>query len=146
MFENQECSSGCESGWTLYLDHSSIDSPDASYDQENECPDGRRNGDFMEGKRLKEEEEEDEEDDEDLSMVSDASSGPPHLHEEEVCGGNDNNGCFYHCPIDEPLSRNSLNRKKNRENRRRNKVQDQSSLLDDTASSPFFDFCNVSSC
>ncbi|KAI3445877.1 hypothetical protein Pfo_002542 [Paulownia fortunei] len=141
LFANQECSSGCESGWTLYLEHSST-YPYASCDQENDYLDGRRNGVFTEAKRLKEEEleeEEEEEEDEDLSMVSDASSGPPHLHEEEGYGGNDTNGCFYRYPIDDPLSRNSLNRKKKRDNRRQ-KVQDQSSLLDDTASSPFFDF------
>ncbi|KAL0365310.1 UNVERIFIED_CONTAM: hypothetical protein Sangu_0628600 [Sesamum angustifolium] len=40
----------------------------------------------------------------DLSMVSDASSGPPHLNEEERYGGNVDangniNGCFYHYPF-----------------------------------------------
>ncbi|KAK4437973.1 hypothetical protein Salat_0131400 [Sesamum alatum] len=141
LYANQECSSGCESGWTLYLEHSSNVSP---CNQENGR---RRSGVFTDAKTLKrDEEEEEEEDDEDLSMVSDASSGPPqYLNEEEGYGGNDvaNIGCFYHYPIDGPLM--SRNRKKNSRDNRRRKVQHHSnSLLDDTASSPFYDFSNNS--
>ncbi|KAL8494581.1 hypothetical protein ACS0TY_025416 [Phlomoides rotata] len=62
---NSECSSGCESGWTTYLDQFS-DSTNLNtknyiinYEEEK-------------GGNLNEE-------DEDLSMVSDASSGPPNL-------------------------------------------------------------------
>lgn len=138
VFGNQECSSGCESGWTLYLEHSSI-SPDASFDRQKDSPHRRRNRVSTDAKRSNDDDEEDEED-EDLSMVSDASSGPPHLHEEEG---------FYHYTISEepPSCRNNLTRKKkSRENRCRNKVQDHSSLLDDTASSPFLDLSSVSSC
>lgn len=140
MFASEECSSGCESGWTLYLDHSSI-SP-------NDRKNNRSRRVFSDATRLKEEDEEEEEEDEDLSMVSDASSGPPHVHEED--GNHGNNGCFnrYSTDHDALMSRN---RKKNRDiNRRRNnnnnKVQDRDTLLDDTASSPFFDFSNVSPC
>ncbi|KAL3614358.1 hypothetical protein CASFOL_042432 [Castilleja foliolosa] len=130
MYANQEyCSSGCESGWTLYLEHSSI----SSYNQENHK--------FIKNeisKRLNDEQEDDDDDDEDLSMVSDASSGPPHLPEEEEGGSNNNvdiNGCFYHYPIIEKGKNTNRDKK-----RRRNNAQDlQSSLLDDTASSPFFD-------
>ncbi|XP_042063779.1 protein SOB FIVE-LIKE 5-like [Salvia splendens] len=101
MFRNQEWSSGCESGWTLYLQQSSISTDESPTKRSNE--------------------------DEDLSMVSDASSGPPQLHEEE----NDKNDCFfnynYTTTVTKPLS-------KTRENRCRKKVQD----LDDTASSQLY--------
>ncbi|KAF7817431.1 uncharacterized protein G2W53_031400 [Senna tora] len=62
-------SSASESGWTHYLDQSSL--------WENYL---ERSGGILEherkGARMKEEQEED------LSMVSDASSGPPHYHDE----------------------------------------------------------------
>ncbi|XP_064971539.1 protein SOB FIVE-LIKE 5-like [Musa acuminata AAA Group] len=64
---SSECSSGCQSGWTAYLDQSSYDSPQPLV--------------YNKAGYLQEEEEEEEE--EDLSMVSDASSGPPHFHEED---------------------------------------------------------------
>ncbi|KVH99604.1 hypothetical protein Ccrd_022162 [Cynara cardunculus var. scolymus] len=53
-----ECSSGCESGWTMYLDQS-LNSGDGKWSYH--------------------------EDDEDLSMVSDASSGPTRhkIHDED---------------------------------------------------------------
>lgn len=141
---NQECSSGCESGWTVYLEHSSI----SAYDDQEK---GNRNGGGVstEEKRLKNhlQEEEAEEEDEDLSMVSDASSGPPHLPEEEGYGygGNDTNACSYHqFRIDEPFSGNAFSKKKKKtEHYRRREVQDHSFLLDDTASSPFLGFSNV---
>ncbi|CAN0920809.1 Protein SOB FIVE-LIKE 5 [Linum grandiflorum] len=64
MNSSDECSSGCESGWTLYLEHS-----------------------FLHGKQQKQIDDNNhysQETDEDLSMVSDASSGPPlYSHEEE---------------------------------------------------------------
>lgn len=61
-----ECSSGCESGWTAYLDQSS----NSTYDMYNKS------------KRSKRVTSQDE--DEDLSMVSDASSGPRHDNYHEV--------------------------------------------------------------
>ena len=114
MFGNEECSSGCESGWTLYLQQSSI----STY----ESPEHRT-------KIISNE-------DEDLSMVSDASSGPPQLHEEEGCGGNDKNNCFfnYSTTLTKPLS-------KTRENRCRKKVQE----LDDTASSQLYNVSSIQS-
>ncbi|KAL1564542.1 protein SOB FIVE-LIKE 5-like [Salvia divinorum] len=120
MFGNQECSSGCDSGWTLYLQQSSISAD--PYDREDESPEHR----------TKRSNQEDEDEDEDLSMVSDASSGPPQLHEEEGCGRNDKNGCFYNytTTVSKPLSE--------RKKTRRKKVQEHSSLLDDTASSPLY--------
>ncbi|KAL6494631.1 hypothetical protein OROGR_031431 [Orobanche gracilis] len=141
MVADEECMSECESGWTLYLEHSSI-SPYTSYNQENEFHDhGRKN---EAANRLDEEEEEENGGDsyEDLSMVSDASSGPPHLHEDDGYGVDEKDGCFYQFPVnndDDSVCENS--KKKNREKRRRN-VQDHSSSLDDTASSSFFDFSN----
>ncbi|PIN18367.1 hypothetical protein CDL12_08960 [Handroanthus impetiginosus] len=140
LYANEECSSGCESGWTLYLQHSAI----SQYNQENQYLDARTKGVLAQAKTSKvQPEEQDEDEDEDLSMVSDASSGPPHLQEEEEV--NDTNGYFYHYPIDNKLINNSYSMKKNREKPRR-KGQDQSSatLLDDTASSPFFDFSKKS--
>uniref|UniRef100_A0A7N0T159 Uncharacterized protein n=1 Tax=Kalanchoe fedtschenkoi TaxID=63787 RepID=A0A7N0T159_KALFE len=65
-----ECSSGCESGWTLYLEKSSWLSPNCSVSLEDE--DG---GDG----------------EEDMSMVSDASSGPPHF----IDSTGFNHACFY---------------------------------------------------
>ncbi|XP_057784915.1 protein SOB FIVE-LIKE 5-like isoform X2 [Salvia miltiorrhiza] len=59
-----ECSSGCESGWTTYLDHLS----NSTYPYTHQ-PKGSANVHDHEV-----------DDDDDLSMVSDASSGPPHLH------------------------------------------------------------------
>ncbi|XP_042006374.1 protein SOB FIVE-LIKE 5-like [Salvia splendens] len=118
IFENEECSSGCESGWTLYFQQ--------SYKSKNDSPEPRT-------KRST------DEDEEDLSMVSDASSGPPQVYEEE---GNDTSGCFFnnYATVTEPLSE----RKKNRGNRCRKKVPERSSLLevDDTASSSLYGYCN----
>ncbi|XP_065017367.1 protein SOB FIVE-LIKE 5-like isoform X4 [Musa acuminata AAA Group] len=61
---SSDCSSGCQSGWTTYLEQSSefcktvVDEKGGSYEHE-------------------------EEEEEDLSMVSDASSGPPQLRLED---------------------------------------------------------------
>ncbi|MCI40568.1 hypothetical protein A2U01_0061801, partial [Trifolium medium] len=65
---DSECSSGCESGWTLYLEHSYGDTryiggTEGYYGKHKEK---RVTNEYSEGV-------------EDLSMVSDASSGPPHL-------------------------------------------------------------------
>ncbi|XP_047938000.1 protein SOB FIVE-LIKE 5-like isoform X2 [Salvia hispanica] len=111
IFENQECSSGCESGWTLYFQQ--------SYKTEDDSPEPRT-------KRST------EEDDEDLSMLSDASSGPPQVHEEE-------GSCYDNYAT---LSQPSSERKKKRANRCRKKVPERSSLLDDTASSSLYGYCN----
>ncbi|KAK4340152.1 hypothetical protein RND71_041614 [Anisodus tanguticus] len=119
---DSECSSGCESGWTLYLENSFLTS----------C----KGNNFVNGedeKSLKQKQEEEEE--EDLSMVSDASSGPPHFHQEEDYGHNIINGCNYYAPISNPKS-NSKRQKATE------KQQQQLSVLDDTASSPIFDFSN----
>ncbi|KAK3000505.1 hypothetical protein RJ639_022313 [Escallonia herrerae] len=72
-----ECSSGCESGWTMYLDQSS-----------NSGDRYRRTG--GEGGRSRGRNGNVGEEDEDLSMVSDASSGPRHFQED------DQDYCFDH--------------------------------------------------
>ncbi|KAJ6404963.1 hypothetical protein OIU84_013022 [Salix udensis] len=97
-------SGGCESGWTSYFDQSS-----------NSKHQYQGFGGFADGEytRLEEEQEED------LSMVSDASSGPPHYGED---GG-------YGC---DKLERKSQSKKKSKEYGR----SQQHSYLDDTASSP----------
>lgn len=71
-----ECSSGCESGWTLYLEHSSSKFSAGGKHQKmapshHEDHQGKKNGSFSY--------DDDDEEEEDLSMVSDASSGPPHF-------------------------------------------------------------------
>ncbi|XP_016451054.1 protein SOB FIVE-LIKE 5 [Nicotiana tabacum] len=122
---DSECSSGCESGWTLYLENSFLTHASCK---------GKK---FETEKSLKQkqEEEEEEEEEEDLSMVSDASSGPPHFHQEEEEYGHNINGCHYYAPINPTFPKNNSKRQKAKE-------KQQLSLLDDTASSPFFDFSN----
>ncbi|WCJ35566.1 Protein SOB FIVE-LIKE 5 [Euphorbia peplus] len=68
MSASQCTSSGCESGWTLYLDQSSF-----SKNQYN-IVDGNYNAKL----------EDHEQEEEDLSMVSDASSGPPHYSDDQL--------------------------------------------------------------
>ncbi|XP_059644278.1 protein SOB FIVE-LIKE 5-like [Cornus florida] len=130
---DSECNSGCESGWTLYLEHSFLSSHKAN------------NGSYVnheEKKAAKDEEDEEE----DLSMVSDASSGPPHFHEEGDYGSY-YNGCFnYNAPIDHvtlPKNSGRIRQKIVKEDRRRKAHdQEQPSFLDDTASSPIFNLSN----
>ena len=128
-----ECSSGCESGWTLYLDHSFLSSHRGN---------GFVDGEVKRGKHEVEEEEEEEVEEEDLSMVSDASSGPPHFQEDEgYC--NDDNGCFYPPSMAATLVKHNGKRQKVRTHRGRVEQEDPS-FLDDTASSPIFNFSKVS--
>ncbi|KAM7520926.1 hypothetical protein LguiB_019888 [Lonicera macranthoides] len=119
-----ECSSGCESGWTMYLDQSS-NSENNRYPRSGE--DYYRSREENVGED--EEEEEEEEENEDLSMVSDASSGPRHFLEDEV------NGYFSYAPLP---SENTKSTKNKEIKERRGKKQ--SSYLDDTASSPVLGF------
>ncbi|CAN4122545.1 unnamed protein product [Withania somnifera] len=119
-----ECTSGCESGWTMYLDQLSN-----SADQYNRRDFSNKNHYGI----YKTEYVDEDQEDEDMSMVSDASSGPPHFHEEQYCF-NENGYSFY------PSA--SENTKKTKEKR---KIKDQNMkkqnlYLDDTASSPFSTF------
>ncbi|RVW56170.1 hypothetical protein CK203_012739 [Vitis vinifera] len=110
-----QCSSGCESGWTLYLDQSSSSA--------NECRRAGRVVDEDCGRKNAEVGQQDEE--EDLSMVSDASSGPPHFHEDE--------NCF------------SQAAKKSQKKKIKDPcTKQQHSSLDDTASSPVLSFSKAS--
>ncbi|KAG9129796.1 hypothetical protein Leryth_016014, partial [Lithospermum erythrorhizon] len=122
---NKECSGGCESGWTSYLENSFISS---------QCASAKYKVDkFVEDMHRIEESGEEEED---LSMVSDASSGPPLFHQDEY----NINRNYNVATIEEAafLRKNSRT-EKGRKNKRP-KIKKQSSLLDDTASSSVFDF------
>ncbi|KAG9153066.1 hypothetical protein Leryth_012335 [Lithospermum erythrorhizon] len=114
---NSECSSGCESGWTMYFDqHSESHQGQYNRNDEEETLRSKRehiNDDYIE-----------EQESEDLSMVSDASSGPPHLHEDEKCYVRNE---YISYLSDKPEE----NQKKVKGLKREEK-----SHLDDTASSP----------
>ncbi|KAL5788048.1 hypothetical protein ACOSP7_004997 [Xanthoceras sorbifolium] len=131
-----ECSSGCESGWTLYLEHSNFLSPNASH-RNPKFVDG--NPGFCEEYYYDEENHKKQDDEEeDLSMVSDASSGPPHFHEDEAyC--NDVNGHQYPASKATTLPNNGVKKQKRKDRRCREK-QELPSFLDDTASSPVINF------
>ncbi|CAN6554752.1 unnamed protein product [Malus baccata var. baccata] len=142
-----ECSSGCESGWTVYLEHSNYLSRNqsASRSRDNNC---KSKPDFC-GKQVIHDEEGDDEE-EDQSMVSDASSGPPHFNEDEIYldekNNNNNYGCFYPPQISKDAGNLKFGRKKQQRNNIKGKGrrscgdQQQPSLLDDTASSPVFNY------
>uniref|UniRef100_A0A5B7CC41 Uncharacterized protein n=1 Tax=Davidia involucrata TaxID=16924 RepID=A0A5B7CC41_DAVIN len=119
------CSSGCESGWTNYLDHSSN-----SADQFHKFGGGMVDENYR-SKAANEEVDDDDDEDEDLSMVSDASSGPPHFHEDEDCSAE--NGYFCYASS---ASEQAKKKKKIKEH----KGKQQHSYLDDTASSPVLSF------
>ncbi|KAK7308117.1 hypothetical protein VNO77_41713 [Canavalia gladiata] len=126
-----ECSSGCESGWTLYLDHSFKLNQNASPHRGSQFINGEDEGynyEEYKEKKAKNEDVEEEEEEEELSMVSDASSGPPHLPDAQ------DNGCFYSASKATKLSKRSKKRQKVKEN------QHLPYFLDDTASSLVFDF------
>ncbi|TKY74964.1 hypothetical protein E2542_SST03729 [Spatholobus suberectus] len=113
---SSQYNSAGESGWTHYLDQSSLSE---SYFQ-------RRGGivDY-EGKGATMEEEEEE----DLSMISDASSGPPHYHEDD-----DQHCCVNWYPSTSHYTKES-EKKKNKKVKENGNNQ-HASPLDDTASSP----------
>nr|GMD99466.1 uncharacterized protein LOC109152693 [Ipomoea batatas] len=109
-----ECSSGCQSGWTTYFDQKSN-----SEDQYN----SRFHGEDHRGKMGFCSEE-----DEDLSMVSDASSGPPHFR-----GGLE----------DEEEEEEEEYLYKGKQKRKSTEIwgdKEQRCYLDDTASSPALSF------
>ncbi|XP_047147817.1 protein SOB FIVE-LIKE 5-like [Vigna umbellata] len=119
---SSQCSSGCESGWTLYLEQS-LQLNHNAFSHASSQFDGEDNDEYKDKKAKKEEAEE-----EDLSMVSDASSGPPHLPDAQ------DNGSFYSASKAAKLGKRSKKRQKVKE------YQHLPSFLDDTASSSVFDF------
>ncbi|XP_008795634.2 uncharacterized protein LOC103711313 isoform X2 [Phoenix dactylifera] len=137
--ESSECSSGCQSGWTMYLDQ--------SYEPATSLP-------FQKAGCIEQEEEmeEEEEEEEDLSMVSDASSGPPHFREEDYncyCSHSNacynGNGCLFYASTLPTASAAALAGNGDKRRRVESKQQRESaSLLDDTASSPLFSFPDTS--
>ncbi|KAM5549680.1 protein SOB FIVE-LIKE 5 [Rosa sericea] len=130
-----ECSSGCESGWTLYLEQSYVSQHPSGLHR------GNSNGFCEEYKEKRISCSNEDEEEEDQSMVSDASSGPPHFNEDEVYFDENNNG--YFCPPSKDVRTLKFGGKKQKiKEKGRCGVQDQQqqqpSFLDDTASSPFF--------
>ncbi|KAK1301078.1 hypothetical protein QJS10_CPB13g00559 [Acorus calamus] len=124
-FEASECSSGCESGWTTYLDNSSTKVTATT------SPSLKSSGGVLPCKKSSVVVEEEEEE-EDLSMVSDASSGPPlFFHEEEVVVVGEE-GCY------------GFKRRRVDGGREQMPEQQGHNPLDDTASSPFFGFSKAS--
>lgn len=120
-----EYSSGCESGWTMYLDQNSNSTDPYSrgfaYDKYEE------KGAYSYTIH--------EEDDEDLSMVSDASSGPPH------CRHYDNS---HYYGGGEDKTKTTKTKTKTKSSSRKEPKQ-QSLCLDDTASSSIFHLSQVNS-
>lgn len=120
-----EYSNGCASGWTMYLDPFS-----SSADQ---CNRTMPFNDYSPGKGayLNEDEE-----DEDLSMLSDASSGPPHIHQDE----DSSEETRYASSISVSEPKKSKHKKKPKQQREKQ----QNLHLDDTASSPVLSFSKAS--
>ncbi|XP_038991157.1 protein SOB FIVE-LIKE 6-like, partial [Hibiscus syriacus] len=120
--------SGCESGWTSYLEQSFC-SYGSNDKKSGFC------GEYRKGHKGKEDVvvvDDDDDDEEDLSMVSDASSGPPHFYEDD---GYFNDDDHHHHTVPKVAELN-----KNGGKRHRNKEQQLPSLHDDTASSPRINF------
>lgn len=138
---SSECSSGCESGWTLYFEHSVNPSRRDSAspflderDDEDLCDENR-------GKGIEDDEEEG------LSMVSDASSGPPvhflediHDQQRRFNSGSDRDQ-RVRSPVKALKQSGKGQRTREQHHPWRYKInQDLPSLLDDTASSPIINF------
>ncbi|KAL7116931.1 hypothetical protein ACP275_03G037900 [Erythranthe tilingii] len=119
---NSECSSGCESGWTMYWNQLSNNSTSDLY-----------TADFATQSKLgyyqQQQQQQQQEGDEDLSMVSDASSAaPPHLK---------------HAGLPEDIkkkSKNKITRKQKETTPDYKKQNHHSFCLDDTATSSIFHF------
>ncbi|XP_059287316.1 protein SOB FIVE-LIKE 5-like [Lycium barbarum] len=117
-----ECTSECESGWTMYFDEFSYSS-----DQFNgvkgrsvcEIDEYRGKSTYVV---------------EDLSMVSDASSGPPHNFHEDKEYNYEENGYMFYPSVTENT------KAKQRRNMNEQSGKEQNLYLDDTASSPVSDF------
>lgn len=130
--EVSEYGSGCESGWTMYLGPS------------HEKAASR----LTKGGNSQEVEEEEGAEEEGFSMVSDASSGPPQVQEEVYCYYypqhiGERNGCLMSsaCPsFPTAALQNECGKRRRVETDHPKQRKGPGSCLDDTASSPFFDF------
>ncbi|XP_010432506.1 PREDICTED: uncharacterized protein LOC104716769 isoform X1 [Camelina sativa] len=117
-------SSGCESGWTLYLDQS-VSSPSPScFRDSNGFENRRRSKDSWDQNYVQQQGDDDEEEEDDLSMISDASSGPRNISEEDSV---------------KKINIVGLKKQSKREKKRRD-YEKMNSVLDDTASSPLYNF------
>ncbi|URE10717.1 hypothetical protein MUK42_22357 [Musa troglodytarum] len=121
---SSECSSGCQSGWTMYLAQSSDEQSSLRH----------KDASSFHG-------QEEEEEEEDLSMISDASSGPPQLHEVDDERGHcyrhstplwESNGCLHFASAPAAAMGRDGGKKRRAEAAQQ---RDHSSVLDDTASS-----------
>lgn len=141
---SSECSSGCESGWTLYFEHSvdpSRRDTASPFLDERDDDDDDELCDEKRGKGIEDDEEEG------LSMVSDASSGPPvrfleDIHDQQghFNNGSDHDRCVR-TPVKAPKQSGKRQRAREQQHPRHYKMnQDLPSLLDDTASSPIINF------
>ncbi|XWS63016.1 hypothetical protein CRYUN_Cryun06bG0060400 [Craigia yunnanensis] len=134
-----ECSSGCESGWTNYLEQSFLSAnPLHKGNGLNDIKSGFCDG-HTENRGKEEVDDDVVVEEEDLSMVSDASSGPPHFSEDNGYF-NDDNQYQYNASKGAMLNKNGGKRHRNKEHRRRRKDQQLPSFLNDTASTPLINF------
>lgn len=123
-----EWSAGCESGWTVYLEE--------SYIPRNSIID-----DYHQNYRVNSTQNDDD-GEEDLSMVSDASSGPPHFHQEDDEQSDSrssryNNNCYSTAFEKSSKKSDKRSKKSSKEHKKvSSKHQHLQYHLDDTASSP----------
>ncbi|CAN1135642.1 Protein SOB FIVE-LIKE 5 [Linum perenne] len=117
---SQCSSSGCESGWTSYLEQSSF-SQDYNYDGQHSFGGYNSNVNNIRVKQQHQADGDGDEEEEDLSMVSDASSGPPTYCEEDE---------------DSIQQKNTRKKKSSDSSRSSHQFNHQHQYLDDTASSP----------
>ncbi|MBA0782642.1 hypothetical protein Gotri_000494 [Gossypium trilobum] len=145
-FMASECSSGCESGWTNYLEQSFLSSNPSKkkngFKKSGFCDEHRE---INRGKQKVDDdvENDDDEEEEDLSMVSDASSGPPHFYE-------DDNKLYDEYMVPQTgttFNKNGGKRHRNKEQRRRQHEQQHEQQVHeeiDTASSPYINYSKKS--
>ncbi|XP_030485745.2 protein SOB FIVE-LIKE 5 [Cannabis sativa] len=154
--DSDQCSSGCESGWTLYLEQSFLSNRNGSGFVRKSSNFGYNKVKDKDGiEQVNEEEEE-----EDLSMVSDASSGPSHYfqhhhhhhQDQQVDYSNintnnyeDNKPCFFinNSSVSSSSGKRGSTHKINGGRKLRESCGTKDAFLDDTASSPLFNFSNI---
>ncbi|GMI78769.1 hypothetical protein HRI_001546200 [Hibiscus trionum] len=128
-----ECSSGCESGWTSYLEQSfclgNLSQKSNGFSEEHRK--GRDKGKEEVVVVVNDDDDGDEEEveEDDLSMISDASSGPPHFNIED-------NSNLYSVLKVAALNENGCKSDRNKEH----ETQREEHQQDDTASSPLINF------